>query len=178
MKKIVATFSVVALVALGTVFVFGQTGVGNTDGKRGFGHHGKRAGFGGRMKGRKHMKRMFRQLDLTDEQKTQMKQIAQSSREKIKPIRQQVRENKQTLRGLTDGGNFDEAQVQAVAAQLGSLHAQMIVEKERTKAAMIAILTPEQKAKMAQLKQEFKEKREARKARFKERKEASEKTDN
>ncbi|MDH3494579.1 MAG: Spy/CpxP family protein refolding chaperone [Acidobacteriota bacterium] len=175
MKKIIATISAIALVAIGTVFVIGQSGDGKFEGKRGFGQHGKRAHFGGRHKrGGGMMGRMFRQLDLTDAQKEQMKEIGKASREKMKPVMEQMRESRKTMQSLTANGNFDEGQVQAIAQQQGALHVQLIVEKQRTKAAMYAVLTDAQKAKLAELKQNFEQRRAERKAKWAERKAASE----
>ena len=179
MKKVIVTISVIALVAIGTIFVIGQTGEGKFEGKRGFGQNGKRAHFGGRHKrGGQMMGRMFRQLDLTDAQKEQMKTIGKTSRESLMPIMQQMRESRKTLNELTANGNFDEAQVQAIAAQQGALHVQMIVEKQRTKAALFAVLTSEQKAKLAELKQNFEQRRAERRAKWAERKAAIEKGSN
>ena len=179
MKKIFATLSVIALVAIGTVFVIGQTGEGKFEGKRSFGENGRRGHFGGRHKrGGKMMGRMFRNLDLTDAQKEQMKTIGKASRETIKPIMEQMRESKKTMADLTANGNFDEAQVQAIAAQQGALHVQLIVEKERTKAAMYAVLTAEQKARIVEMKQKHEQKRAERQAKRAERKAAAEKDNN
>ncbi len=179
MKKVIATVSAIALVAIGTMFVIAQSGEADFDGKRGFGQHGKRAHFGGRHKrGGRMMGRMFRQLDLTDEQKEELKSIRKASHENMKPIREQMQASRKLLRNLSANGNFDEAQVQAIASQLGSLHAQMIVEKERNKAKMFAVLTTEQKAKLAELKQNFEQRRAERKAKRAERKAAIEKGNN
>ena len=122
--------------------------------------------------------RMFRHLDLTDAQKEQMKTIGKASRENLKPVMQQMREGRKTLNDLTANGNFDEAQIQAIAAQQGALHAQMIVEKQRTKTAMFAVLTAEQKTKVAELKQTFEQRRTERKAKRAERKAAKAKGSN
>ena len=106
---------------------------------------------------------MFRGLDLTDAQKTQVKQIMESSKATAKPIREQMKANQQKLAQLAENGNFDEAQVQAIAAQQGNLTAQMIVEKEKIKSQMFAVLTDEQKAKAAEMKAQMKQRFEQRK---------------
>ncbi len=90
----------------------------------------------------------------------------------MKPIRQQMKANRQKLQTLSESGNFDEAQVQTIANQQGSLSAQMIVAKEKVKAQMLAILTPEQKAKAAEMKAQFKQKREERMHKRQQRREA------
>jgi protein CpxP len=176
MKKITATIITIALVALGAVFVLGQTETTDKPewkGKRGFGKHSNGRSFHGR-RGKKGqmMGRMFRQLDLTDAQKEQMKTIRTTSRENMKPIREQMRVNKKQLNELTAGGNFNEADVQALASQQGALTAQMIVAKERTKAAMFAVLTDVQKSTLATKMEAFKAKRAERKQNRAERKAA------
>jgi protein CpxP len=141
MKKITVAILSIVLVAMGALFIFAQT-TEKPEGKRGFGKKGHKRG-GHAM--------MFRGLDLTEEQKAQMKQIRQTSKEKIKPIREQMKANRQKLAELSAGGNFDRAQVQTIAAQQGSLSAQMIVERESIKSQIFQILTPEQKAKAAEI---------------------------
>ncbi|MEZ5305858.1 MAG: Spy/CpxP family protein refolding chaperone [Pyrinomonadaceae bacterium] len=175
MKKAIVTFLAVALVALGTIFAVAQTKDGDGPGKR---MHRGDGEFGG-MRGKRGMRgghgegMMFRGIDLTDEQKAQLKSIHEASREKMKPVMEQLRQNRKQLQDLTAGGTFDEAQVQALATQQGNLTAQMIVEKERTKAAAFAILTAEQKAQLAERKQQFEQKRAERKAKWAERKEGA-----
>lgn len=148
MKKITVAILSIVLVAMGAMLLFAQT-TDQPEGKRGFGKKGfgKRGGHA----------RMFRALDLTEEQKTQIRQIRQASREKIQPIREQMKANRQRLAELSAGGTFDQAQVQAVAAQQGSLTAQMIVERESVKSQIFQILTPEQKAKAAELREQRKQ---------------------
>lgn len=153
MKKLTATILSIVLVAMGAMFIFAQDGADQRDGKRGFGKRGHhRGGFG----------KMFRALDLTDEQKAQMKAIRQTSKDTMKPIREQMKANRQKLQELSANGNFDEAQVQAIAAQQGALTAQMIVEKEKVKSQIFNLLTPEQKAKAAEMKAQFEQKRQER----------------
>lgn len=173
MKKLTVAILSIILVASGAMFIFAQDGTANKDGKRGF---GKRGGHhrGGGMRGGM----MLRGLDLTDEQKAQVKTIMQASKETSKPIREQMKANREKLQTLSDSGNFDQAQVQAIANQQGALSAQMIVEKEKVKSQINALLTPEQKAKAAEMKAQFKQKREERKQKRAERRAAkAEKTD-
>lgn len=146
MKKLIIGFTVFALVAIGTIFAFAQKsdGGGKRHG-RGFGGH--RGGFG-----------LLAKLNLTDAQKEQVKQIAEASRAKIKPLMESMRTNHQKMETLTANGQFDEAQVQAVAQEQAAISAQLIVEKERTKAQMFQILTAEQKTQAAQMKEQMKEK--------------------
>lgn len=154
MKKITVAILSIVLAAMGAMFVFAQQSTDQTEGKRGFGKKvfGKRGGHG----------MMLRGLNLTDEQKAQVKQIREASKTTVKPIREQMRANRRKLQELSANGNFDAAQVQAIAAQQGNLSAQLIVERERVKSQLFQILTPEQRAQAAEMKAKMKERRQNR----------------
>ena len=146
MKKFIAAFMAIALVTVGTIFVFAQQSEGGKGKfKRGFGHRG---GFG----------RLAKKLNLTDAQKEQVKQIMEASKAKIQPLKENMKSIHQQMEAATADGKFDEAQVQALATQQANIMAQMIVEKERIKSQFFAILTPEQQAQAKQLKEQMKEK--------------------
>jgi protein CpxP len=91
----------------------------------------------------------LRQLNLTDDQKAKVKEIFEANKPTVQPIMQAMKTNHEKLAALN--GNFDEAQVSAMAKEQGDLTAQMIVARERVKSQIFAILTDEQKAKAAQL---------------------------
>lgn len=118
--------------------------------------------------------RLFRQLDLTDVQKEQMKAIRTAAREESKGLRTSLMDNHKKLAELGTDGNFDQAAVEAIASQQAEVHKQMIIQREKVKAQMFGVLTPEQKAKFTELKEAFnqkmQERMEQRKARFSEKK--------
>jgi periplasmic protein CpxP/Spy len=103
---------------------------------------------------------IFRQLNLTDDQKAKIKDILEANKGAIQPIRDAMKANHEKLASLN--GNFDEAQVSAIAKEQGDLTAQMIVARERVRSQIFAILTDEQKAKATQIHDQMK-------ARFQER---------
>ncbi len=145
MKKLLVAFLAIAVVSIGTIFVFAQKDEGGKGKfKRGFSH---RSGF----------ERLAKKLNLTDAQKEQAKQIMKSSKEKVKPLKESMKSIHQQLDAATADGQFDEARVQALATLQATIMAQMIVEKERTKSQFFAILTPEQQAQANQLKEQMKE---------------------
>ena len=90
---------------------------------------------------------MARALDLTDAQKTQVKTIFESARASSEPLHTKMEEVHKQLEAATANGQFDEAQVRALANQQGQIMADTIVEHERTKSKIYAILTPEQRTK-------------------------------
>lgn len=135
----------IALAAVWTIFVFAQKADGDKGKfKRGFGHRG---GFG----------RLAKQLNLSDAQKTQMKQIKEASKSKVQPLRENMKSIRQQLKAATADGNFNEAQVQTLATQQANIMAQLTVEKERTKSQIYAVLTPEQQTQAKALKEQMKE---------------------
>jgi Spy/CpxP family protein refolding chaperone len=101
-----------------------------------------------------HMGFMARELNLTDAQKTQVKTLFQAQRAANRPLMQQLAQNRVAMLNLTAGGAFDQAKVQALAAQQSQLMAQMTVQKESLQSQIYnQVLTSEQKAKADQLRQ-------------------------
>jgi Spy/CpxP family protein refolding chaperone len=147
MKKIIFAILAISVLALGAIFVVAQKGETNK-GKFNKGFGGRGFGFG----------RMAEKLNLSEEQKAQIKQITETEKARVEPIFAALRENHQKLEDLTADGSFDEAKVQALAAEQGTLSAQLIVEKERTKSQIFQILTLEQREQAKQLKDKMKDK--------------------
>lgn len=145
MKKVMFGIAAAVLVIAGSLFVFAQKGM-HKDGP-GFGGRGH---FGGAA--------MFlRGLDLTDEQKAKVKEIMDASKANVEPLMKQLHDNHAKIAGLGTDGKFDQAQIEAIAADQGSTTAKLIVEKEKVKAQIFAILTDEQKAKAAEMRTKFEE---------------------
>lgn len=151
MKKIIFGLVGPALLITGSIFVIAQKG--GHKGGHGFGPGGHRGGIGMALRG----------LDLTDGQKAKVKEIMETGRAASEPLMQQMRDNHAKMRVLGTDGKFDQAQVEALAAEQGSVTAKMIVEKEKAKAQVFAILTDEQKAKAEAMRTKFEEKFNSRK---------------
>lgn len=144
MKKVIIGIIAAALLITGAIFVIAQK-AGRKDGP-GFGR-GHGPGFGMELRG----------LDLTDDQKAKVKGIMDASKASIEPLMQQMKDNHAKIAGLGADGKFDQAQVEALANQQGSITSQMIIEREKAKAQIFAILTDEQKAKAAEMRTKFEE---------------------
>lgn len=97
------------------------------------------------------MKRLGAYLDLTEEQKTQIKTIIETERPKVQPIAVRTLATRKALLEATGAGQFDESQVKLLADQQGKNLAALIVEKERVKSQIYTVLTPEQREKVEQL---------------------------
>lgn len=141
MKKALAIFAVTAAIGVGAVMIFAQKGR-----PQGFGPFGGR-GFD----------RIASKLGLSEEQKAQAKTILEDSKTRIQPLAEALRANHEKAEKLGTDGVYNEAAVAQLADEQSAAMRQMIVEKEKTKAALFAVLTPEQRVQAEQLKGEFKE---------------------
>lgn len=92
----------------------------------------------------------FRKLNLTDDQKTQMKSIMQKEHPAMKPLFQQERQIDLQLRQYVEG-TFDAAKVQALAAQKAQIETQLTVAETRIHNQMYQILTSDQQAHLKQM---------------------------
>jgi protein CpxP len=117
---------------------------------------GERGGRGGMI--------AFRNLGLTDAQKAQMKQIRQNHSQSIKPIFDQIRAKRQEIRQASQGGAFNEALVTQKLTEIAPLEAKLQGERVSIHQEMLALLTPDQKAKFDQARAQFAAKRAERSA--------------
>ncbi len=109
-------------------------------------HHGMGMGMGME----DHLHFMAAKLNLTDDQKTQMKTVMQKERPTMKPLHQQMRQIDQQLRQYVEG-NFDEAKVQALALQKAQIQAQMTVQETRIHNQLYQLLTDDQKSQLKKM---------------------------
>lgn len=125
------------------------------------GRHGRRGGeFGGHRGGG-----MFRGIELTDAQKTNLKQIRESFGERTKALREQLHAKHAELRQSESGGAFNESLASQKLAELAPIQAKLMAEEARMRQESLAVLTPEQKTQLEQRRAEFKAKREQFKSR-------------
>jgi Spy/CpxP family protein refolding chaperone len=107
------------------------------------------------------LKHMVKQLNLTEAQQTQIKGIMADEKTKIKPMMQQLRQS-QKAEDANINGSFDENQARTFANKQAQLMTDLIVEKERMRSQVYAVLTPEQRQKALQLMQERQQHRQER----------------
>jgi protein CpxP len=99
--------------------------------------------------------RILANLNLTDAQKAQAKEIMQQARMAAQPVRQQLQQGRQSL--ATAVKNNDTVQIQSLAAAQGALQGQVLAIQSAAKAKFYTILTPEQKTKAEQTQQKLKQ---------------------
>jgi periplasmic protein CpxP/Spy len=88
-------------------------------------------------------------LDLTDAQQAQMKDIIAKEKPTIQPLIQQLAQGHQQMSQLEQASTFNEANVRALASQQSQTMTELMVQKARIKSELVALLTPDQKAKLA-----------------------------
>jgi Spy/CpxP family protein refolding chaperone len=158
--KVTKTRLIAGLLALTVGLLLTVVGFARQEGPRGFGGppppggHGRGGPHGGGGLGP-----LARDLDLTDAQKAQVKQLTDSFEESTKPLREQLfKVGGGPFDGLKDGA-FDEASVRAAAQARAAIEVELEVAHARLMSQVYALLTVEQKTKLAALRQQFEQRR-------------------
>jgi protein CpxP len=89
-------------------------------------------------------------LNLTDDQKTQMKAIMQKEHPTMKPLMEQQHQIDLQLRQYVEG-TFDPVKVQALAAQKAQIQVQLTVAETRVHNELYQLLTPDQQSKLKEM---------------------------
>ena len=101
-----------------------------------------------------HMAKLAKELNLTDAQKQQIKTMMQTQRTTMRPLFQQMAQNRLAMLNATAGGAFDQAKVQAIANRQAQLMSQLALQKQSLRSQIYnQVLTADQKAKADQLRQ-------------------------
>ncbi len=108
---------------------------------------------------------MLRQLDLTDDQRAQVRQVMDSHRDELRAVGERVRAAHRAQNDAVNAAQFDEQVVRTRAAELAAVQADAAVLQAKVHSEVFAVLTPEQQAKAAELKAQ----REVRAQQFRER---------
>jgi len=114
--------------------------------------HEHEFGMGGPM-----MEFFGRYLNLSDEQRTQMKATLQKEHATLMPLMQQLHQMDVQLKTYEEG-TYDQAKVQTLVSQQSDTMVQLKVQEARIHNELFQMLTPDQQAKM----KEFEANREAR----------------
>ena len=162
MNKRFKTVAIAAIssIALAASIAFAQTTTpdqsnqqGTRTERRGGGKH-RGHGFGGMRHGG-----FFKQLNLTEDQKTKMKQIRENFATQNKPLREQLRAKRQELRQASEGGTFNEALATQKLTEIAPLEAKLMAAQHNLHQEMLSVLTAEQKAQLEQSRAQFKARR-------------------
>jgi len=95
------------------------------------------------------VQQFFRDLDLTEEQKSEMRSLRERSREESQPILQQLRELQKERRQLIQSNTFNEDAARNLVNRESELRSALSLNRTANQHAVYNLLTPEQKAKLA-----------------------------
>ena len=93
----------------------------------------------------------LRELNLTDAQREQVRQIVDSRQQETRAIGERAMAAREALRAATTSPSFDEGLIRARAAELAAIDADLAVAQARIFADVYQMLTPEQQAKVKEL---------------------------
>jgi protein CpxP len=101
--------------------------------------------------------RAIKHLDLSEEQKTNIKAVMQGLKEEVHPIMQDMRTGHEQLKELVKAEGYDEDAVALVAEKEGDLAAQRIMLTSEALSNVLAQLTDEQREQLDTMAAERKE---------------------
>ncbi|MFN8062118.1 MAG: Spy/CpxP family protein refolding chaperone [Vicinamibacterales bacterium] len=163
-KIAAGTAITVALGAAGAAVVRAQHGPGGP----GFGHMGPFGGqglFGPQMMG----PFLAHALDLSDEQRTQVRAIFDRHKDEFKTVGDRMRQALKAQHDAVVADQPDETEIRARGAELGAAGTEVALLASRVHGEVFQILTPEQQAKAKKLREEMQQRMEERASRIRER---------
>lgn len=144
LKKSIAVAGVVLLAVAGGAAVYAQGGP-EGHGRPGFAGRGfERGGFGLSLRG----------LDLTPEQRTQVKGIFEQHRTELQAVGQRLGAAFKAQHDAVAAMPVDENAIRAKSAELAAVQADAAIVRARIHSEVFQLLTPEQQQKAQQLKAE------------------------
>lgn len=94
------------------------------------------------------VRKVERQLQITDAQRAQIKDILAAEKPAIQALFQQVEQQNRQLAGHQ---TFDEAYIRTFAQQHASTTSDVLVEREKVRIEILQVLTPEQRQRLEQM---------------------------
>lgn len=91
------------------------------------------------------------QLNLSEDQKAQVKQIFQNEKPMMKPLMQQEMQSRLEMIQLVTSGNFDIGKAKTIASQEAQTHAAMEVEHAKIGSQIYQLLNSDQRAKVSDM---------------------------
>ena len=145
MKSVRSILAVAAAgLALAVGLAFAQTESGPP-------RHHDMGGMRAHMMGGGEFAMFLHQLNLTDDQKAQVKQVFQAERPTLKPLMQQEAQAQLEMMKLITGGNFNATTASQLASREAQIHMQMQVEHAKIGSQIYTLLNSDQKAKVADM---------------------------
>jgi protein CpxP len=111
----------------------------------------------------------LRGLDLTDAQRTQVRQVVEGRREELRVVGERLAAARRAQHDAVTAATLDEGTVRAKTAELAEVMADAAVLRARLHSEVFAVLTPEQQAKAAELKAQRQSRRDQMRERMRQR---------
>lgn len=102
------------------------------------------------------------QLDLTDAQREQIRNVLQGHRDEQRQIAQRLRDARKQLDDAVASTAFDEAAIRARSADVGAVQADAAVLRAKVRGEIWSLLTAEQQQKATELRAKRAERRQQR----------------
>lgn len=93
----------------------------------------------------------FRALDLTDDQRAQLRQIADSHRDEFKAAGEKTRAAREGMRALVEADQIDENAIRAKSQEIAAAEAEVMILNAKVRQQSLQVLTSEQQAKLKEL---------------------------
>lgn len=93
----------------------------------------------------------FRELDLSDDQKAQIKTIGESHQAEFKAVGDKMRTAREGMRTLIEADTLDESAVRAKSVEVAAAEADAAILNAKVRAQTLTVLTSEQLAKLKEL---------------------------
>lgn len=139
-NRLIVAGSIVLLVSIGVVVVVAQSHPGR------IGMHGGKANHHEKM-----VEHLTDRLNLSDEQKTKVEQIVADAKPRFTEIHTRLATAHKESMDLGISGVYDNARAEAAATRQADIIKQALIEMEKTKAAIFAVLTEEQRGQARKL---------------------------
>ena len=130
----------------------GHKGMAGMSGMSGM--HGMMGLFGGDIEQMvERLSRVAEKLELSDQQMEQVFAVTDAARDELRDLALQMHDNHQALREAAEFENYDADVIAELAVIQGELTTRMIVFHSQMRVEIMAIFSPEQRAKMARFKE-------------------------
>lgn len=93
----------------------------------------------------------FRELNLTDDQQAQLKQIAESHRDELRAAGEKVGAAREAMRALMEADTIDENAIRAKSQEVAAAEAEIMILNAKVRQQSLQVLTPEQQAKLKEM---------------------------
>lgn len=120
-------------------------GGGRGPGMRGPGARGGPMGFG--------FGPGFRALDLSDDQREQLRKIAESHRDEFRAAGEKARAAHEGMQALMDADDVDEKAIRAKSAEIAAAEADVMILNAKVRHESLQVLTAEQQEKLKELRE-------------------------